>query len=95
MFTKGLELNREELDEYVEKQEQLLQEVIRGLDEHSKAALALIYMRNGTLESPIELEDSERDAIERMASSLAGCMVALDCLNGSLVQYMHVEGAAT
>jgi hypothetical protein len=76
------------------KQEQLLQEVIVGLDEHSKAALALIYMRNGALESPVELEESEREAVERLGSNLGGCTTALDCLNGSLVQHAQTEDAA-
>ena len=95
LFTKNLDIERDELDRYVEKQEQLLREVIRGLDEHSRAALALIYMRNGVLESPMALEGPERDAIERMGSNLAGCGLALDCLNGSLVQHTQVEGVAS
>jgi len=95
LFTKGLDIDRDELDQFVEKQEQLLQEVIVGLDEHSKAALALIYMRNGALESPVVLEESEREAVERLGGNLGGCTVALDCLNGSLVQYAQSEGIAT
>jgi hypothetical protein len=95
LFTKGLDIDRDELDQFVEKQEQLLQEVIAGLDEHSKAALALIYMRNGAIESPVVLEESEREAVERLGSNLGGCTVALDCLNGSLVQFAQSEGIAT
>jgi hypothetical protein len=95
VFTAGLKLNRYDLNDFVEKQEHFLQEVLRGLDEHSKAALALIYMRNDTLESPIELQESEREAIERLGSSLGGCITALESLNGSLVQYTHAEGVAT
>jgi hypothetical protein len=78
----------------VEKQERLLREVITGLDEDSKAALALIYMRSGTLDSPISLEPSEREAIERLGSNLGGCTVALDCLQGSLVQYVQSDDGA-
>jgi hypothetical protein len=91
IFTPRLGLNRYDLNDFVEKQELLLQEVIRGLDEHSKAALALIYMRNNSLESPIKLEESEREAIERLGSNLGGCITALESLNGSLVQYTAAE----
>lgn len=91
IFTQELELDRDEIDQFVEKQERLLREVITGLDEHSKAALALIYMRSGVLDSPIALEASERDAIERLGSNLGGCTVALDCLQGSLVQYVQSD----
>jgi len=78
----------------VEKQEHFLQEVLQGLDEHSKAALALIYMRDDSLESPVNLEESEREALERLGSSLGGCITALEALNGSLVQHVHAEQTA-
>jgi hypothetical protein len=91
VFTTGLKLTRYELNEFVEKLERFLQEVLNGLDEHSKAALALIYMRDGLLESPVELEESEREALERLGSSLGSCISALDSLNGSLVQHAHTR----
>jgi hypothetical protein len=92
LFTDGLRIDRYNLEWFVEKQERFLQEVLNGLDSESKAALALIYMRNDHLESPIEIQESERRALERMGSSLGGCVTALDSLNGSLVQYAHVGG---
>jgi hypothetical protein len=95
LFTMGLKPNRYALNDFVEKQEHFLQEVLRGLDEHSKAALALIYMRNDSLESPIKLEESEREAIEQLGSSLGGCITALESHNGSLVQHIHAEQTAT
>jgi hypothetical protein len=94
LFTKGLKIYRYDLDEFVEKQEQLLHEVLLCLDGDSKAALALVYMRNGLLDSPIKLEESEREAVERLGSTLGGCITALESLNGSLAQYTHVENAA-
>jgi hypothetical protein len=94
LFTAELELNRYDLNDFVEKQEHFLQEVLRGLDEHSKAALALIYMRNDSLESPVTLEPSEREAIERLGSNLGGCLAALESLSGSLVQHTHSEQTA-
>lgn len=94
VFTEGLTVAKYWIDEFVEKQEQLLREVLQGLDSDSKAALGLIYMRNGELESPIQLEESERRALERLGSSLGGCITALESLNGSLAQHAHVEGAS-
>ncbi len=94
VFTKGLTLTDAELNDFVNKQERFLQEVITGLDADSKAALALIYMRDGSLESPVELEDSEREALERLGSGLGKCITALDSLNGSLVQFVNLEGNA-
>jgi hypothetical protein len=94
LFTAELGLNRYDLNNFVEKQEHFLQEVLRGLDEHSKAALALIYMRNDSLESPVTLQASEREAIERLGSNLGGCLAALESLGGSLVQHTHAEQKA-
>lgn len=94
LFTKELDISRYDLNDFVEKQEHFLQEVLRGLDEHSKAALALIYMRNDFLDSPVTLEASEREAIERLGSNLGGCLAALEALSGSLVQHTHAEGTA-
>lgn len=42
LFTKELRLEGYYLNKFVEKQEPFLREVIQSLDEHSKAALALI-----------------------------------------------------
>jgi hypothetical protein len=49
-------------------------------------------MRNDRLESPIEIQESESHALERMGSGLGGCVTALESLSGSLVQYTHVGG---
>ncbi len=92
LFTKDLFIDPYYLRQFVEKREQLLQEVLQGLDADSKAALALIYMRNDHLASPIELQPSESEAIERLHSSLGGCVTALDSLNGSLVLHSHASG---
>jgi Restriction endonuclease len=94
IFTKQLILHRYYLEQFVDKQKQLLEEVVKGLDEDSKAALALIYMRNDALESPIELEQSEEEAVERLGSDMGGCIAALGALKGSLVQYVQSDGTA-
>jgi energy-coupling factor transporter ATP-binding protein EcfA2 len=94
VFTQGLYIGKFWIDRFVERQEQLLQEVLQGLDGDSKAALGLIYMRNGELESPIQLEESEGRALERLGSGLGGCTTALESLDGSLVLHAHVEGVS-
>jgi hypothetical protein len=91
LFTDDLYLSNYHLGEFVEKREQLLLEVIHGLDANSRAALGLIYMRKDHLESPIMLQGSEPHAIERLGSTLGECIQALDALNGSLVTHMHVD----
>jgi len=49
-------------------------------------------MRNDRLESPIELQPSETEALARLDSDLGGCVTALEALNGSLVLHSHASG---
>jgi hypothetical protein len=58
IFTRGLFIDPYYLGQFVERREQLLQEILQNLDADSKAALAMIYMRNDRLESPIQLQPS-------------------------------------
>ncbi len=92
IFTRDLLIGDYHIGQFVERREQLLQEVLQGLDLDSKAALALIYMRNGRLESPIDLHRSEREALERLRSNLGGCVAALEALKGGLVVHTHTNG---
>lgn len=91
-FTKRLYLTEYHLGQFVQKREQLLQEVLDGLDKDSLAALALVYMKKDHLESPISLQETEEDALRRLGSSLGKCITALESLNGSLVLHQQVDG---
>jgi len=91
LFTKDLYPSEYHLGQFVEKREQLLLEVIHGLDANSKAALGLIYMRKDHLESPMTLQGAEPQALERLGSTLGECITALDALNGSLVANMQID----
>ena len=93
-FTKSLQLYESSIHRFVERREQFLQETIRGLDTHSRAILALIFLRRGHLQSPIELLPSEERAIGRLGSDLAGCTSAATSLAGSFVHLSHIEGEA-
>ena len=93
-FTKSLQLYESSIHRFVEGREQFLQETIRGLDTHSRAILALIFLRRGHLQSPIELLPSEERAIGRLGSDLAGCTSAATSLAGSFVHLSHIEGEA-
>ena len=93
-FTKDLVINASSISRFVRRREQLLQEIVRGLDTDSRAALALIYMRNGRLESPIQLRPSETTALERLGSNIGGCVSALDALSGSLARLSSESGEA-
>jgi len=92
LFTRDLFIDQYYIGQFVERREQLLQDILQSLDTDSKAALALIYMRNGRLESPVVLQPSEAQALERLGSNLGRCIVALEALKGSLVLFSHLNG---
>jgi len=93
-FTQDLRLLEENILDFVERQEAFLQDVLQGLDTDSRAALALVFMRNDRLPSPIELQESEREALERLGSTLGACRAALQALNGSLIRHITDENEA-
>lgn len=91
-FTKRLYLSEWSLASFVEKREQFLMDICKGLDKDSKAALALIYMSNGRLPSPISLTDAEDEALRRLDSDLGACTTALEALRGSLAVHITSDG---
>ena len=92
LFTKDLVIEATSISRFVEEREQLLREILQGLDIDSKAALAIIYMRKGMLESPIQVRPAEVIALERLGSNIGGCVSALNALRDSLVQLSPADG---
>lgn len=91
-FTKKLYLSEWSLASFVDKREQFLIDVCKELDKDSKAALALIYMSNGRLPSPILLSVAEDEALRRLDSDLGACTAALGALRGSLALHVTSDG---
>lgn len=91
-FTKNLYMFEWHLEQFVSKQEAFLVETLQGLDSHSQAALALIYMNSDNLLSPIDLKSHESKAIERLGSNLSGCIRALNAMKGNLVSHLLIDG---
>ena len=93
-LTRNLRIDASSISRFVERREQFLQKIIQGLDIDSRAALALIYIRNGSLKSPISLRDFEKTALERLGSNIGGCIDALPALEGSLTRLLAESGEA-
>ncbi len=91
-FTRGLPINANGIGQFVERPEQMLQEVIEGLDDNCRAALALVFMRGGRLNSPIELNSSEEEAVGRLSNDRSGTLSALNDLRGSLTRFSSLGG---
>lgn len=91
-FTKNLFLSKWGVEKFVDQREQFLVDTCKELDADSKAALALIYMSNGRLPSPISLTAAEDEALRRLDSNLGACTAALEALRGSLAVHVTSNG---
>jgi hypothetical protein len=90
LFTKGLHVSKDSIQNFVSNPVELLCEIVRTIDPNSRSALALVFMRGGQLGSPIEMTEEEQAAIERIGGAVAGVGNSLNALNGSLVlQNLH------
>lgn len=85
LFTKSLLISKLTVDDFVAYPMDFLIEIIRTLDIHSRAALALIFMRGGALPSPVEISPNEEKAITLMMSSSGHVRSAFSPLDGSLL----------
>jgi len=85
LFTKSLIMSVSGIKDYIEHPMDFLKEIIRTLDIHSRAALALIFMKGGTLQSPIDMSSNEEQAICLLGSSISSVRSAFAPLDGSLL----------
>ena len=92
LFTKNVTPSSTGLDRFIEHPEDLLKEVIQTLDHGSKSALALVFMRAGRLESPVDLNDEEARAVELLGGDKASVRSSLSSLDGTLVLNTVADG---
>lgn len=87
VFTKGMILTQKGIDDFVDHPKEFLCDVIRNLDTNCRAALAVIFMREGMLASPVILSPQEDRATNLLGGSISGVREALSALEGTLVLY--------
>ena len=90
-FTKKLNLRKDSIENFVNSQQGILLDVIEGLDTHSIAALALVYINNDNLISPITLSDEDITTVKQLGSNEFGCKQALSAMEGSMVQKAFIS----
>lgn len=89
-FTKSLDFSEAALEKFVAEPMELLLEIIRTLDMNYHAAIALVFMRDGALLSPLTTTPEEEHAIMLLGGSLAEVRKAIVSLEGSLlIQNRH------
>lgn len=95
LFTKNLLFDSKAIRTFVEEPIGFLVEVVANLDAESRAALALVFMRGGALESPVELTASEEAALATLGVALPAAREALVALDGSLLSLVRSADRAT
>jgi hypothetical protein len=94
LFTKKLIVSEDGVDDFVERPVDHLVEVIQSLDGPSRSALALIFMRGGSVPSPLDISAEEMRAAELFGGSIATIRESLNAMNDSLVLQFRESGAA-
>ncbi len=95
LFTKNLQFDSGSIRSFVEEPLEFLMEVVTNLDPESRAALALVFMRGGELQSPVEVAENEKEALSILGVDPASAREALKALDGSLLALVRTgEGAA-
>jgi hypothetical protein len=99
-FTKGLfgdfwilPLMKDRLRRFVEHPLEFLIEVVESLDRNSFAAIALVFINGGTLESPVVFNEMEEKTLHLLGASVGGVQSAFSSLDGSLLKLTRSEGA--
>ena len=93
MFTRKLDVSPHGLLQFVEHPVEWLRDILLQLDSDCRASLALIFMRNGTLSSPIKIATNEQTAIDLLSGTPAGIRTALNHMKESLVVLDESKGA--
>lgn len=83
-FTNSLRIDSQSLQQFVERPVPFLIDILSTIDKQSLSALALIFMRAGALDSPIQLNDSESNALSLLGGTLDGVINSLNDLKDSL-----------
>lgn len=86
LFTRNLVLSEAGIKDFVEHPLAFLLGVLRGLDDGARAAIALVFMRGGSITSPIAPTLDEVHVLERLGGSSSSIREALNAMEGSLVK---------
>jgi hypothetical protein len=91
MLTKNVRVEANSLKKFIEYPKEHLIEVIKALDAECRSAIAVIFMRGGSAESPLTLRPEEQGAVGRIGGNIAGVRESLNAMKGSLVS-LQLEG---
>lgn len=86
-FTKNINPGlRQDVVSFMQNPKQYLEDIFEGLNQNHKAALALVY-KSTNLSSPVVLDSSQREVIERLGGEPSKLNESLQSLNGTFLRY--------
>lgn len=91
-FTKNLNINSSGITSFTSNPMDFLSDTINNLDTHCKAALTVLFMNGGEIESPVEIEVADPDYINRLGSTFRNVVNAYKFLNGSFTTEYQKDG---
>lgn len=91
LHTKTLHLSDYYVKDFVIRQREFFIDLLHNLDKHLIAALALIYMNDERLSSPLDLSSEELKSVEQLDSTKGKCVTALHAMRNNLVQLIDGE----
>jgi hypothetical protein len=95
LFTKKLVAAEHSLLDFFAEPQEWLQEIIETIDDESRAALSLVFMRGGAVTSPIGCTEEEQRAMTLLGGTESGIRKAANSLADTLLLLVSDdEGAA-
>jgi hypothetical protein len=88
-FTRTLELDEDTVIDFFQRPREFLLETIRSLAADCRAAIALVFLNGGRVDSPVPDGVELRLATDAFGASAASVRNALSALNGSLLLLAH------
>lgn len=90
-FTKNVALTADGLEDFFKNPEKFLRETLSNLDRSFQAAIGLIFLKGGRLETPIEKSPGSALIEELYGVSLADVRHSIDNMKGSFVSRIDEE----
>ncbi len=85
LLTRNLDIYESQIMDFVQNPQEWLCDVIKTLDEPTQAALALVFMNAGKLQSPLRLTTEEERALTLLNATPGTARKALTAQDGTLV----------
>lgn len=91
-FTRNLSINNSSITSFTSNPMDFLSDTVNNLDAHCKAALTLLFMNGGEIESPVKIEVADPNYINRLGSTFHNLVKAYKFLEGSFTTEYQKDG---